>query len=53
MNVGMVVNYENVLDVTDGWRGGYGVQYVDTLVMTEYGLRILSKLDRRIFVLGG
>jgi Xaa-Pro aminopeptidase len=51
MKVGMVVNYENVLDVPDGWPGAYGVQYVDTLVMTGRGFRILSKLDRNIFVL--
>jgi Xaa-Pro aminopeptidase len=52
MNVGMVVNFENVLDVTEGWPGGYGVMNIDTLVMTETGLRILSKLERKIFVVG-
>ncbi|MGE0237814.1 MAG: M24 family metallopeptidase [Parvibaculaceae bacterium] len=50
--VGTVANFENVLDVAEGWPGGYGVQNVDTLVMEESGLRILSRLDRSIKIIG-
>lgn len=48
--VGTVVNFENVLDVPEGWPGGFGTQNVDTLVMEEAGLRILSRLDRGITI---
>lgn len=48
--VGTVVNFENVLDVPEDWPGGYGTQNVDTLVMEETGLRILSRLDRGITI---
>ena len=50
--VGDLTNFENVLDVADGWPGGFGVQNVDTLVMEETGLRILSRLDRSIKIVG-
>ena len=48
--VGTVVNFENVLDVPEDWPGGFGTQNVDTLVMEEGGLRILSRLDRGITI---
>ena len=41
-----------VLDVPEGWPGGYGVQNVDTFVMEEGGIRILSRLDRSIKIVG-
>lgn len=50
--VGSVFNFENVMDVFKGWRGGTGSQNVDTFVMTETGLRMLSKLGHEIIVLG-
>lgn len=50
--IGTVTNFENVLDVAEGWPGGYGTQNVDTFVMEETGLRILSKLDRSIKIVG-
>jgi len=49
---GTTVNYENVLDVEEGWPGGYGTQNVDTLLMEETGIRILSQLDRSIQIVG-
>jgi Xaa-Pro aminopeptidase len=49
---GTTVNFENVLDVEDGWPGGFGTQNVDTLLMEEDGIRILSKLDRSIQIVG-
>jgi len=39
------------MDVFKGWRGGTGSQNVDTLVMTETGLKMLSKLGHEIIVL--
>lgn len=50
--VGTVTNFENVLDVPEGWPGGFGMQNVDTFVMEENGLRILSALDRSIKIIG-
>jgi Xaa-Pro aminopeptidase len=50
LEVGTVVNFENVLDVHEGWPGSFGVQNVDTLVMTEKGFRILSKVSRDIVI---
>lgn len=50
-DVGVVTNYENVIDVTeDNWPGGKGGNYIETLLMTEAGLETLSKLDRKITV---
>lgn len=53
MNPGMVTNFENVLDVLEGWPGGYGYQFVDTLIMTDRGLEVPSTLPREITVLAG
>jgi Xaa-Pro aminopeptidase len=51
-DVGVVTNYENVIDVTeDNWPGGRGGNYIETLLMTENGIEIMSKLDRRLTVL--
>ena len=49
--IGMSTNYENVFDiVTEEWPGGKGGSYIDMLLMTENGLEVLSKLDRRLSV---
>ena len=49
--VGMTTNYENVFDIVmEDWPGGKGGSYIDMLLMTESGLEILSKLDRRMIV---
>ncbi|HET7380237.1 MAG TPA: hypothetical protein VFJ24_09375, partial [Gaiellales bacterium] len=60
---GYVTNYENVLF---GWydsvphpggrptaRGGYTASYMETLLMTEHGIEVLSKLPRALTVLAG
>ena len=49
--VGMTTNYENVFDIViEDWPGGKGGSYIEMLLMTEHGLEILSKLDRRLIV---
>ena len=43
--------YENVFDIViEDWPGGKGGSYIEMLLMTEHGLEILSKLDRRLIV---
>ena len=49
--VGVMTNYENVLQLgEETWQGGAGGAYIETLMMTEAGLEVLSKFDRRITV---
>jgi Xaa-Pro aminopeptidase len=49
---GMTTNYENVFDIVmEDWPGGKGGSYIDMLLMTDKGLEVLSKLDRRMIVL--
>jgi len=43
---GMVFNYENQFDVWENWPGGSGAAYIETLLVTEDGLEILSALPR-------
>ena len=43
---GMVFNYENQFDVWENWPGGSGAAYIETLLVTEGGLEILSALPR-------
>jgi Xaa-Pro dipeptidase len=47
---GVVVNFENQFDVWENWPGGSGAAYVDTLLMTESGLEVLSILPRNLVV---
>ena len=49
--VGMTTNYENVFDIViEDWPGGKGGSYIEMLLMTDSGLEILSKLDRKMIV---
>lgn len=49
--VGMTTNYENVFDiVSEDWPGGKGGSYIEMLLMTQSGLEVLSKLDRRMII---
>lgn len=43
---GMVFNYENQFDVWEDWPGGSGAAYIETLLVTEKGLEVLSQLPR-------
>lgn len=47
---GMVFNYENQFDVWEGWPGGSGAAYIETLLVTSSGLEILSALPRALVV---
>jgi hypothetical protein len=57
---GYVTNYENILfgwdnhvPHPDGRRTGYTASYMETLLMTESGIEVLSKLPRTLTVLAG
>jgi Xaa-Pro dipeptidase len=45
---GIVFNFENQFDVRDGWPGGTGCAYIESFLVTEDGLELLSKLPRTI-----
>jgi hypothetical protein len=47
---GVVVNFENQFDVWENWPGGSGAAYVDSLLMTDTGLEVLSTLPRNLVV---
>jgi Xaa-Pro aminopeptidase len=47
---GVVVNFENQFDVWEDWPGGSGAAYIDTLLMTDSGLEVLSTLPRNLVV---
>ena len=51
---GMITNYENlftVLDADPGWKGGTGGGFIETILMTDTGLEVLSGLDRNVTVI--
>lgn len=45
---GMVFNLENQFDVWEDWPGGSGCAYIETFLVTEDGLEVLSKLPRTL-----
>lgn len=45
---GMVFNLENQFDVWEDWPGGTGAAWIESYLMTEKGLEILSKLPRTL-----
>lgn len=45
---GMVFNYENQFDVWEDWPGGSGAAFIETLLVTDRGLEVLSKLPRQL-----
>ena len=45
---GMVFNLENQFDVWEDWPGGSGCAYIESLLVTENGLEVLSKLPRTL-----
>jgi Xaa-Pro aminopeptidase len=49
---GIVFNYENQFDVFEGWPGGTGAGYIETFLVAEDGLELLSKLPRNLVVAG-
>jgi Xaa-Pro aminopeptidase len=49
---GIVLNFENQYDVFEGWPGGTGLGYIDTLLVTETGIEVLSDMPRNIVEVG-
>lgn len=49
---GLVFNYENQFDVFEGWPGGTGAAYIETFLVTEDGLEVLSQLPRTLVTAG-
>ena len=52
---GMVTNYENLFTVLNddpGWKGGTGGGFIETILMTDSGLEVLSGLGRNVSVVG-
>ena len=47
---GMFFNYENQFDVWEDWPGGSGAAYIETFMVTEGGLEVMSKLPRTLVV---
>ncbi len=50
---GLVFNYENQFDVFEGWPGGTGAAYIETFLVSEDGLEVLSQLPRSLVTAGG
>ena len=49
---GLVFNFEAQFDVWQGWTGGTGAAYIETFLMTEDGLEVLSRLPRTLVTVG-
>ncbi|MDA1071941.1 MAG: Xaa-Pro peptidase family protein [Proteobacteria bacterium] len=47
---GQVFNLENQFDVWDNWPGGSGAAWIDSFLVTENGLEVLSKHPRNLVV---
>jgi len=45
---GIVFNYENQFDVFEGWPGGTGAAYIETFLVSEDGLEVLSRFPRTL-----
>lgn len=52
MEPGMVFNFEVQYDVFDGWPGGSGAGWIDSYLMTEEGLEVLTEMPRDLVVTG-
>jgi len=45
---GVIFNFENQFDVWEGWPGGTGCAWIESFLVTENGIEIMSKLPRTI-----
>ncbi|MDA0218246.1 MAG: Xaa-Pro peptidase family protein [Proteobacteria bacterium] len=45
---GLVFNYENQFDIWEDWPGGTGCNFIETFMVTEDGVELLSRLPRTI-----
>jgi Xaa-Pro aminopeptidase len=50
MRPGMVFNFEVQYDVFEGWPGGSGAGWIDSYLMTDKGLEILTEMPRNLIV---
>jgi len=53
MRPGMVFNFEVQYDVFEGWPGGSGAGWIDSFLMTETGLEILTDAPRELVTVSG
>ena len=51
LETGMVFNLENQFDIWEDWPGGSGAAYIETFLMTDTGLEVLSTLPRNLVVI--
>ncbi len=53
LHPGLVMNFENQYDTyKENWRGAPGAGLIDTLLMTEHTLEILTPLSRKLVQIG-
>ena len=52
MHPGMVFNFEVQYDVFDGWPGGSGAGWIDSYLVTEDRIEILTEMPRNLVVVG-
>jgi len=45
---GLVFNYENQFDIREDWPGGTGCNFIETFLVTDKGVELLSRLPRTI-----
>ena len=50
LETGMIFNLENQFDVWEDWPGGSGAAYIESFLMTDSGLEVMSKLPRNLVV---
>ncbi len=48
---GIIFNLENQFEVWEDWPGGSGAAYIESFLMTDSGLEVLSALPRNLVVL--
>ena len=49
---GIIINYEVQFDVFEGWPGGTGAAYIDSLLVTDRGIDVLTDMPRTIVMVG-
>ena len=45
---GVIFNFENQFDVWEDWPGGTGCAWIESFLVTEAGIELMSKLPRTI-----
>lgn len=52
MKPGIVFNFEVQYDVMEGWPGGSGAGWIDSYLMTDTGLEVLTDAPRTLVIVG-